>query len=191
MKGQNFLFHVIFVILIAAIGTIASIIYLPESIAADKKVIVIICLLVSSVIVFSIRKLLDYMSEVRYLHSPLSRIDKMEGVEFEEYLKIRFKKLGYKVEITPASGDYGADLFCFNKKETMVVQAKRYDANVGTKAVQEVVGAREYYEADFCVVVTNSYFTVNALNLAEANNVTLIDRDDLLNFDYKRLHESL
>ena len=159
--------------------------------AVDWRVLFIICLLISSIILFAINRLLSFMGDVMYLKSPLSKIDKMTGEEFECYLKARLKTLGYKVEITPKSSDYGADLFCFNKTETLVIQAKRYEGNVGNKAVSEIVGAKDYYEADRCAVITNSYFTINALNLAEANDVVLIDRDELLSFDYRRIHESV
>ena len=158
--------------------------------AVDLMTLLMLCFLISSVLVFALNRLLKYMSEVRYLRSPLSKIDKMSGEEFEHYLKLKLMKLGFKVEITPITGDYGADLFCFNKNETIVIQAKRYDGNVGTKAVQEVVGALDYYEADACVVITNSYFTINALNLAEVNHVALIDRDKLLNFKKEDLYYS-
>lgn len=180
--------NTILCIFVATILYIVARLYIINDDAADTWKVFVGCLFVSSVVLLAINCLLKYMGEIMYLRSPLSKIDKMSGEEFELYLKHRFRKLGYKVEITRATGDYGADLFCFNKKETIVVQAKRYDANVGTKAVQEIVGAREYYEADLCVVVTNSYFTVNALNLAEANGVVLIDRDDLLNFNFERVH---
>lgn len=136
-------------------------------------------LFVSAVLVLLVNRLLKYMAEIRYLKSPLSKIDKMSGEEFEQYLKKRFEKMGYKVTTTPASGDYGADLICENKDGTIVVQAKRYEGNVGTAAVQEVVAARDYYEADECMVITNSFFTKNAVNLAESNEVILIDRDNL------------
>lgn len=180
--------NVLLVIIVGIIITLTAKSTIFKDEAVDNITLFLMCIVVSSIIVFLINRLLGFMSEIMYLSSPLSKIDKMSGEEFERYLMLRFKKLGYKVEITPKSGDYGADLFCFNKNETVVVQAKRYEANVGTAAVQEVVGARDYYEADICVVITNSYFTINALNLSEADNVVLIDRDELLNFDYDRIH---
>lgn len=156
----------------------------------DFKILLLASVIVSSILVLIINRLLKYMGEVRYLHSPLSRIDKMTGEEFEYYLKLRLERLGFKVEMTPASNDYGADLFCFDNNGTIVVQVKRYEGNVGTAAVQEIVAAREYYNADGCVVITNSFFTINALNLAEANEVALIDRDDLLSFRREKLYFS-
>ncbi len=137
-------------------------------------------LLISAVLSIFTTWIQHLFSNIRYLNSPLSVIDKMTGEEFEYYLKLRFEKEGYKVEMTKASQDYGADLIITKRGYSMVIQAKRYDANVGTAAIQEVVSAKEYYQAVGCMVVTNSYFTINALNLAEVNNVELRDRDDLL-----------
>jgi len=106
-------------------------------------------------------------------------IDNMKGVEFEELLKTYFEGEGYRVELTPKTNDYGADLVIKKKGERTVVQAKRYKNKVGNKAVQEVVSAKPYYRADKAMVVTNSYFTKNAINLARANKVVLWDRDTI------------
>lgn len=107
-------------------------------------------------------------------------IDKLSGEEFEDYLFNLFKNLGYEVESTPASNDYGADLIITKSNEKIVVQAKRYSSPVGISAVQEVIGAKNYYNANKCLVVTNNYFTPNAIELAKCNNVELWDRDILI-----------
>ena len=177
---------IILVLLVTCLLTALALCYYKEN--TNISYIASINLIISCILIFFVNRVLKYMSEVMYLNSPLSKIDKMNGEEFEYYLKLKLQKLGYKVEITPKTGDYGADLFCFRGDETIVIQAKRYENNVGTAAVQEVTAAREYYEANSAVVVTNSYFTLNALNLAEANKVALIDRDDLLNFRENQLY---
>lgn len=124
--------------------------------------------------------LIQHLKKKCYLNSSIARIDNMSGEDFEKYLKAGFERKGYKVELTPGSNDYGADLVLTRKGETTVVQAKRYEANVGNKAVQEVVAARAYYEAEKAMVVTNSYFTKQAVKLAEANDVELWDRGNLV-----------
>lgn len=179
---------IILVLLVTCLLTALALCYSVDKYELELKKVIIISLVISCTLIFFVNRVLKYMSEVMYLNSPLSKIDKMVGEEFEYYLKLKLQKLGYKVEITPKTGDYGADLFCFRGDETIVVQAKRYEGNVGTAAVQEVTAAREYYEAGSAVVITNSYFTLNALNLAEANKVALIDRDDLLNFRDNQLY---
>ena len=107
----------------------------------------------------------------------ISKIDDLSGVEFEELVGKFFENEGYSVEYTPASGDQGADLILEDGVETIVVQLKRYSGNVGNSAIQEAVAAMPFYNADSCMVITNSYFTRGAIELAEANNVVLRDRD--------------
>lgn len=101
------------------------------------------------------------------------------GIEFEGYLKNLFEKLGYIVETTRVSGDQGADLIISKDGIKTAVQAKFYSSKVGNKAVQEVVSAIKYYNVDSGMVVTNNYYTSSAINLAHANNITLIDGDNL------------
>lgn len=115
-----------------------------------------------------------------YLHCGMDDIDEMTGIEFEVYLYHKFRKQGYKVKLTPVSGDYGADLVLKKKREKIVVQAKRYQRDVGIAAVQEVIGSIAFYEADRGLVVTNSFFTPNAINLAAANDILLWDRRALI-----------
>ncbi|MED1202581.1 restriction endonuclease [Heyndrickxia acidicola] len=80
------------------------------------------------------------------------------GIQFERYLLVLFKQLGYKVQTTPSTNDYGADLVLDGRDGRIVVQAKRYKNNVGIKAVQEIVSAKIYYSANRAWVVTNSHF---------------------------------
>ena len=109
----------------------------------------------------------------------LSDVDKMGGLEFEHFLVPLFEKIGYRTEVTKGSGDYGADLILRKKQKKYVVQAKRYSNSIGVSAVQEIVAAMGYYKANGAMVITNSYFTPAAENLAKANKVRLIDRDEL------------
>lgn len=116
----------------------------------------------------------------RLRKSGIEEIDQMNGFIFEEYLSTLYKKQGYKVETTKASGDFGADLVLKKDGVKTVVQAKRYAKNVGIKAVQEIIGAINYYQANDSMVITNSYYTKAAIELARINGVKLIDRDQLI-----------
>ncbi|RHW32755.1 restriction endonuclease [Lysinibacillus yapensis] len=122
----------------------------------------------------------------RLRRAGIKEIDAMTGEEFEEFLGHLFKKRGYKVSYTKASGDYGADLILEDREDVIAVQAKRYSGNVGVKAVQEIIGALKMYEATQAWVVTNSYFTRQAEKLAETNDVYLIDRDELIDIILKK-----
>ncbi|TYQ18046.1 UNVERIFIED_CONTAM: putative endonuclease distantly related to archaeal Holliday junction resolvase and Mrr-like restriction enzymes [Acetivibrio alkalicellulosi] len=101
------------------------------------------------------------------------------GYEFEVYLKTIFERLGYNVEVTKKSNDQGADLIIQKDTERIVVQAKFYSNPVGNKAVQEIVAAKAYYQSNKSMIVTNNTFTRSAIELAEVNDVTLIDGQQL------------
>lgn len=116
----------------------------------------------------------------RIKRSGIMDIDKMEGVQFEQYLGHLFRAQGYKVQVTKAAGDYGADLIIQKNGKKIVVQAKRYSKNVGIKAVQEAQAAIAHYGAAEARVVTNSDFTAAAYDLAKSNKVRLINRDALV-----------
>lgn len=106
-------------------------------------------------------------------------IDSMSGIEFEHFLHRLFIYEGYDAKLTKASNDQGADLILTKNGENTVVQAKRYLGAVSNSAIQEVVAAKAYYRCENALVITNSYFTKAAINLALLNKVTLLDREKL------------
>ncbi|HWK22540.1 MAG TPA: restriction endonuclease [Ureibacillus sp.] len=147
---------------------------------AIAAVVIVLFLLITFKIWLSTR------GSARLRKAGIREIDEMTGEEFEEYLGHLFKKRGYDVFYTKASGDYGADLILEDRDDIIAVQAKRYSGTVGVKAVQEIIGALKMYEATQGWVVTNSYFTKQAEKLAESNDVYLIDRDELIDMILKK-----
>jgi restriction system protein len=117
----------------------------------------------------------------KLVKSGIKDIDKMDGFQFEEYLKVLFRKLGYNSTVTKKSGDFGVDLLLKGEHKRIAIQAKRYGYGnkVSIKAVQEIYAGGRYYEADETWVVTNAFFTKPALELAKACNVRLVNRDQL------------
>lgn len=106
-------------------------------------------------------------------------LDLITGYEFEHFLKTLFEKMGYKVEHTKLSGDQGGDLMANKFGEKLVIQAKRCINKVNNKAIQEVVAAIKHYKVDRGMVITTSEFTPSAIQLANSNNIELIDRHKL------------
>ncbi len=105
------------------------------------------------------------------------------GYEFEEFCYTLYNELGYFVEHTQLSNDQGADLIIEKNGERIVVQAKHYSTPVGNKAVQEVVASKAFYNnATHAIVITNNTFTPSAIKLAEANAVTLITGEDIMQY---------
>lgn len=69
---------------------------------------------------------------------------------------------------------------CLNlKRRKTVIQAKNYQGTVGNKAIQEVISAKILYKCDIAMVITNSFYTTNAIKTANASGVILVDRNGL------------
>lgn len=115
-------------------------------------------------------------------------VDGMDGFEFEAFLVNVFQTIGFDVKETKKTADQGADLFVSRFGKTMVIQAKNYTGSVGNAAVQQAISAKAFYGCDEAMVVTNSYFTKSANELATTAGVRLVDRDALQSYldDYNQ-----
>lgn len=107
-------------------------------------------------------------------------IDSMpDGYIFEEFLVILFKNMGFTAIKTPLSQDKGADLILKKFNENYVVQAKKYSQSVPFSAIQEAHTAKDIYNANRAIVVTNNYFTPQAMKCAKKLDVNLWDREKM------------
>ena len=103
--------------------------------------------------------------------------DLMEGRDFEFFCADLLEKRGFlDVEVTKGSGDNGVDILAEKDGVTYAIQCKRYDEPVGVKAVQEAYAGRDYYDRMVGVVMTNQYFTKNAVDMARKLKIMLWDR---------------
>jgi restriction system protein len=132
-------------------------------------------------IIYYRRKRIDQQNYVSKLQaSDMAAVDVMTGREFELYLEVLFQTLGYGAEQLPTSKDFGADLILVSGDKRIALQAKRYKANVGNRAVQMILGAKSYYGCQEAWIVTNSFYTKAAIQMATKTNVVLVDRNGLL-----------
>ena len=120
--------------------------------------------------------------EKRIITSGIAEVDLMTGKEFENYISLCCRKIGYLAELTSDSQDYGADIILYKDNIKTVVQTKRWKNKVGVKAIQETIAAKQYYKAERGMVIINSFFTKNAINLAESTGIVIWDRDKLIDF---------
>jgi len=129
------------------------------------------------IISLDIKQKLKTKQKRKFTKYTIDDIDLMTGVEFEKFIALLFNKMGYSSQVTKQSNDQGIDIIAIKNDMRIGVQAKRYSNTVGNSAIQEVVAGKSFYNCDKTVVATNSYFTTAAIELAQANNVILWDRD--------------
>ncbi|WP_406813774.1 restriction endonuclease [Mycobacterium sp. M23085] len=117
--------------------------------------------------------------DIRLAKSGLRVIDRMSGVEFEEFVAAQLRVAGYSVTPTAGSGDYGVDLIAKKDGARMAVQCKRLAKAVGVAAVQQVVAGARHHGCNRTLVVTNQTFTKAARQLAGTHHCRLVGRSQL------------
>lgn len=103
----------------------------------------------------------------------------MRPAEYEFYCAEILNNNGWDARTTVATGDQGVDIIAERGGIKVAIQCKRYANPVGNKSVQEVTSGKEFWEADFAVVVTNSTYTISAKLLAKSQGVFLIHHEQL------------
>ncbi len=114
------------------------------------------------------------------VNKTLEEIDLLDGISFEHFVAQLLRKNGYSnVTVTKASGDFGIDVLGRKDNKLWAFQCKCYSSSIGVHAVQEVYSGSQKYKADIPVVITNSYFTAAAKEMATDLSVLLWDRNKL------------
>lgn len=114
------------------------------------------------------------------IQEQLAKIDTLDGFQFEKYIGQLLKKIGFKnVIVTKGSGDFGADIIAEKDNDKYAFQCKRFTSTIGPKPIGEVLRGMNKYKCNKGIVITNSYFTNQAIQEAKVSNVELWDRDKL------------
>lgn len=128
-------------------------------------------------------KFLEKQQLIRKSGISLTDINQLSGIDFESLVIEKLKHYPHiaKIERTPVTKDFGADIILVTNSETKIaIQCKRFSSKVNLKAVQEVTAALKHYNADIGIVISNNGFLPSAIQLASSNNIELWGSDELL-----------
>lgn len=111
-------------------------------------------------------------------------IDNLSGREFEVFMYLVFKELGYKVKLTQATSDGGKDIILRDiDDEIIYVECKRWSDNfkVGRPEIQKLVGSSIGDSVDNMLFVTTGQYTNEAYEYAfKIDNLELWDMNDIM-----------
>jgi|TARA_B110000908_G_C10168992_1_gene409882 hypothetical protein len=109
------------------------------------------------------------------------RFQDISPTDFEDLIAQLFKDMNYIVEQTSYSGDFGADIIVKKDNIKTVVQIKRYAKSnkVSVGDINQVLGAKNYYDSDKCMIITTSDYTKPAYKLMAKTNVVSWNWDKL------------
>ena len=105
----------------------------------------------------------------------------MTGLQFEHWVADHFRKQGYKVEFTKATGDHGIDLLLYKSNVlSAVVQCKRWEGFVGEPVVRDFYGSMMSHKAPEGFIFASTSFTQSAKDFANGKQIKLVDLEMLL-----------
>lgn len=117
-----------------------------------------------------------------FIESYMDAIDSLSGLDFENFMCEILNKIGFEAVVTKASGDNGADIIAKDNFKKYAIQCKRYTGRVGFDAVKEVHAAKDIYNCDLGVILTNADdFTKEAIENSRKLNIKLWNRDKIKN----------
>jgi len=113
-------------------------------------------------------------------------LDSLSGIEFEKFITQLLRVMGFRTQITKASGDGGIDIVAILDKPITggryLFQCKRFasDSVVGVPIVREFYGAVSAdRKASKGILITTSGFTIQAKEFAGEVGIELIDGQQL------------
>lgn len=132
----------------------------------------------------------EYLRSCNSINNLLAKF-KDKPIDFESYVANIFDCLGYRTEVTKASGDCGKDIIMYKNNKKYVVEVKLYKvtSKIGRDKVQKLHSALIDTNADKAVFVTTSEFTKEASEFAHKHGIVLIKGHDLVRLIEKAVSE--
>ncbi len=108
----------------------------------------------------------------------------MRPSEFEDYIAVLFKRLGYRTEITGGSHDQGVDVIAEKDGLEHLIQCKKFiTSTVSVGAVRDFYGAiADHLAKGKAYFITTNKFTLEAEKFAEDKPIELVDGHRLIEY---------
>jgi len=110
--------------------------------------------------------------------------------QYEKYVAEYFKKNGYQVKLTSFTNDYGVDIFATKNSLMYAIQVKMFGntaRKINRKMVMELQGAKDYFDCDYAVFVTDGEILRDAKEVSEKLGIDIVylPTDNSISFNYK------
>lgn len=149
-----------------------------------KKVVagtlVIIGLIVLVYLLRSYLKFKEQKERERGLRAlEILNIDSISRTEFENFVIRLLTHRGFKVETTDATLDLGINMIAKKNDHKYAVQINRQTDSVSRLLVSDIDREKHRYSCDKAMLISNSYFSQDAIDLASSKECELVHRDIL------------
>lgn len=100
----------------------------------------------------------------------------MNPEEFENLVAEHYQKLGFATQTTPATRDFGVDIFATKMNEKVAIQVKMYDSRtVNYKDVMYLFAASELFSCTHSIMVSSGKVRTDAKEIADKLKVEIVE----------------
>ena len=114
----------------------------------------------------------------------VQELQKLTPAQFEEYIAVLFKSLGYETRVTGGKGDGGVDVEAEKDGRVHYIQCKKFiTSKVPVSAVRDFYGAiADRVDGGKGYFITTNVFTLDAEKFAEDKPIELVDKFKLMEY---------
>lgn len=113
------------------------------------------------------------------LEEKFAQIGKMDRTQFVIYVARLFSRKGYQVKLTPVIDNHDIDLLVEKMGVVIAVGCLISNRVLCKEDIVRVRDGRLYYNVSSCMALTNMYFDRTALEFAQTERMSLVDRNIL------------
>lgn len=142
-----------------------------------------------ALLALALRVALDSMSrrsKIKWLlgKKQVQDLQKLTPTQFEEYIAVLFKSLGYETRVTGGKGDGGVDVEAEKDGHVHYIQCKKFiSSKVPVGAVRDFYGAiADRIDGGKGYFITTNVFTLDAEKFAEDKPIELVDKFKLMEY---------
>lgn len=119
------------------------------------------------------------VGDYQTLDEKFVQIAKMDKTQFVIYVARLFSRKGYQVKLTPVMDNHDIDLLVEKMGVTIAVGCLLSNRVLCKEDIVCVRDGRSYYNVNNSMALTNMYFDRTALQFAQAERISLVDRNVL------------
>lgn len=153
-----------------------------KEIRNNKQALVGLAIALASIVVlplgyFKLRKHREEEMNLRAIE--LVDVQNMDNERLQQYIRKLLQHHGFRVESNNNPGNSTLDIVARKNGIKYAVQVKRQISAISKEAVINAIAEKNRHNCNAAIVITNSYFTNDAIQLARSEGCKLVDRDDL------------
>lgn len=121
------------------------------------------------------------------IQKELKNLDSMNNQDFKNYINNHLTKLGYVSTINETIPNKSADILAEKDNIKYAIHCINQMKPISYQSVHKINSAKIVFDCDIAIIITNNYFTKQAISQAQKLHVLLINRDsliDMLNESY-------